>query len=283
MKPPFPYFGGKSRMADVIVAAMPPHDVYLEPFAGSLAVLFAKPPARHEIVNDADQSIVTFFRVLRDQPEELERVCRLTPYARAEFEAADHTAEDLTDLEVARRLWCRTNQSFGRTSRMTTGWSLSRNQNVGSPATMTRRVDRFAPCAERLRSVAIEHCDAVEMIERLASPGCVVYADPPYLAATRTSAAGGDYRHEMGAADDHERLAEVLHDVDGTVFLSGYHSALYDRLYGDWDRLEIETFAQSSNGANAPQKRNKRLEVVWSNRPIAQVVQPSLLDEEMAQ
>lgn len=42
-KPPFSYFGGKIGMAQRIVDVMPPHRVYLEPFFGSGAVLFAKP------------------------------------------------------------------------------------------------------------------------------------------------------------------------------------------------------------------------------------------------
>ena len=59
-------------------------EFYVEPFAGSLAVLFAKPRARHEIVNDLDGGLVTFFRVLRDRPDDLIRACTLTPFSRAE-------------------------------------------------------------------------------------------------------------------------------------------------------------------------------------------------------
>lgn len=278
MKPPFAYFGGKARLAAQIADAMPAHDIYLEPFAGSLAVLFAKQPATHEIVNDLDDSIITFFRVLRDQPDELERSCRLTPYSRAEFDHADHTEPGLTDLERARRFWCRVNQSFGKTSRMATGWSLARSQNVANARSAQNRVDRFAACAARLRDVSIESCDAVDLIDRLAAPGAVIYADPPYLAETRTSKAGqgagvrSDYRVEFATPDHHERLADALHRAAGigaTVLLSGYHSPLYDRLYASWHHAEWDVYAQSSNGANATQRRTRRVEVIWSNQPVA--------------
>jgi site-specific DNA-adenine methylase len=42
MKPPFAYFGGKTTLAPRIAALLPPHEHYVEPFAGSLAVLLAK-------------------------------------------------------------------------------------------------------------------------------------------------------------------------------------------------------------------------------------------------
>lgn len=48
---------------------MPPHRSYLEPFAGSLAVLFNKPRSAIETVNDIDGDIVNFFRVLRERHE----------------------------------------------------------------------------------------------------------------------------------------------------------------------------------------------------------------------
>ena len=43
LKPPFTYYGGKTQVAERIVALLPPHEHYVEPFGGSLAVLLAKP------------------------------------------------------------------------------------------------------------------------------------------------------------------------------------------------------------------------------------------------
>src|SRR6266540_1363749 len=60
--PPFAYYGGKTTLADRIVQALPAHRHYVEPFAGSLAVLPAKPPALFETVNDLDQQVMTFWR-----------------------------------------------------------------------------------------------------------------------------------------------------------------------------------------------------------------------------
>ena len=52
MKSVLKYPGAKNRLAPWICEYIPEHDVYLEPFAGSLAVLFNKPRCHIETVND---------------------------------------------------------------------------------------------------------------------------------------------------------------------------------------------------------------------------------------
>lgn len=268
MRPPFAYYGGKTGMASRITALLPPHRVYLEPFFGSGAVLFAKTPAAIEIVNDLDHSVVTFFRVLRERPDELEMACRLTPYARAEYGLAVLGGE-LPDLERARRFWVRVNQSFAKTAGRQTGFSVTTRRTVSPAACTWQRIGRFAAVAERLQRVIFECCDAAVLIERMATDDTVVYADPPYLGETRASrerSRPSDYRCDMGRSEDHERLAEVLCVTPATVVLSGYPSALYDRLYADWWRIEVPVRVHSSNAASVG--RAERVEVLWSNRPL---------------
>lgn len=278
MKPPFAYFGGKSRLAPWIVSLMPPHRVYVEAFAGSAAVLFAKAPCQHEILNDLSGGLVNFFAVLRDDPGQLERVVSLTPFSRQEFEACENHADPTLDpIERARRWWVRSTQGFGQ-STAKTGWSISINPNVNRPTSLITRIDRFRDLAERLRGCFIESRPAISCIERYGAPDAVIYADPPYLDVTRTSfndAAGnrrrpnGDYEVEYQTEDDHRELAAALLATPATVLLSGYESDLYDDLYADWWRVERRVTVHSSNGmAKGPRPRN--LEVVWCNRPYGE-------------
>lgn len=46
--PPFAYQGGKTRIAPSIVALLPGHGHYVEPYGGGLSVLLAKPRSRME-------------------------------------------------------------------------------------------------------------------------------------------------------------------------------------------------------------------------------------------
>ena len=72
LKSPFPWFGGKSRAADVIWRRFGDTPNYVEPFAGSLAVLLNRPHApRTETVNDIDCYLSNFWRSLRYAPEEV--------------------------------------------------------------------------------------------------------------------------------------------------------------------------------------------------------------------
>lgn len=73
MRPPIPYFGGKMLVGPAIADLLPPHGHYVEPYCGSLAVLLAKAPSDHETVNDLDGRLMTFWRVLRDRPDDLAR------------------------------------------------------------------------------------------------------------------------------------------------------------------------------------------------------------------
>ncbi|AXV09853.1 Methyltransferase (plasmid) [Euzebya pacifica] len=275
MKPPFAYFGGKSRLADRIVALLPPHRVYLEPYLGSGAVLFAKGPAPVEIVNDLDDAIVTFFRVLRDRPDELETACALSPYSRTEYAGSDPFADGIDDLEIARRFWVRVSQGFAKSTAAGSGWSTTATKSVAD--TVHNRLGRFAPAARRLAGVQIENCDAAELVCRSGKTAdTLIYVDPPYLADTRTWRAtpegGHGYRLDHNTERDHRRLADALHQTDATVILSGYDNPLYDELYDDWWRTRFDVHENTSNAARA--SRGRRTETLWSNRDLTR--QPQL-------
>lgn len=265
MKSAFAYFGGKTGMAPRIAALMPAHRVYIEPYFGSGAVLFAKEPSRFEIVNDIDHALATFWRVLRTRHDELAYVCALSPHSREEFSAAV-LDDQLDDLELARRFWVRVNQSFAKTAGRKTGWSITTARSATIPSSIASRLGRFADVAQRLAPVTIEQCDGPSLIQRLGmTTDTVIYADPPYLASTRVlrSGNGGDYRHDAGRADHHERLAEVLNHTPASVILSGYPSPMYDSLYAGWNRLDLSVTAFSSNMATP--NRTKRTECLWCN------------------
>lgn len=275
MKPPFPYYGSKGRLAGRIVDLMPSHRVYVEPFAGSAAVLFSKAPAPVEVINDLDRNVVTFFRVLRVHEDDLMRALRFTPYSREEYAAADLGDETIDDLERARRFFVRATQGHNAAgSGGRAGWSNGiRAKHTDATAT-TNLVDRLYELAARLRTVVVEHRDALEVVATHDAPDTVFYLDPPYLADTRRC--GRDYAHEADGENFHRSLASALSSARGIVLLSGYPSPLYDELYGDWDRLEISVHRATTNHRGCTGV-GRGTEVVWCNQPLNRQV--SLFEE----
>lgn len=275
MKPPFTYFGGKCRIAPRIAALLPPHEHYVEPFGGSLAVLLAKPRSHMETVNDLDQSVMSFWRVLRERPDDLTRACALTPHSRAEHQLAYEPCDD--DLEAARRLWVRLTQARSSQPFKGTGWRYyqdPRGSHSSMPDYLAAYVARLGPVAQRLAGVSLECLPALDIIGRYGRHAdCLIYADPPYLESVRRSAGRGpSYGCELRTEEDHRALAEVLRSAAAAVVLSGYHSPLYDDLYDGWDRTEIAGFT-----GNAATGSAARTEVLWSNR-LFPSVQADLFD-----
>lgn len=267
MKPPFTYFGGKTRIAGQIAALLPPHEHYIEPFAGSLAVLLAKPRAPMETVNDLDGDLMNFWRVLRDRPDEFQRACALTPHSRAEYLGCYEPATD--DMERARRVWVNLTQGRGGQMKRT-GWRFyqdPRGSHSSMPDYLGAYVARLCPAAERLAGVSLECKPALDIIRGYGRhQHSLIYADPPYLASLRTlnggRGRGPDYAHELRTDDEHRELADALHACAAAVVVSGYDSPLYGELYGSWHRAEIRT--ETGNGGAA----RDRIEVIWSNRPF---------------
>jgi len=249
------YPGSKWSLAPWIVSHFVPHSTYLEPFFGSGAVLFNKPPSSLETVNDLDGDVVNLFRVIRDRPDELARLVYWTPYSRQEYYNS-YQREGLDELERARRFLVRCWMARGAKTSDRTGWK----NNIQTEGTIGAKYwvdipERILVVAERLRGVQIENQPAPELIRRYKRADVLIYADPPYPLDTRS---GRMYRNEMTDAD-HAELLDVLDAHPGPVLLSGYVNELYDTRLRHWHREERQALAEAGR---------IRTEVLWIN-PIA--------------
>ncbi len=261
MRSPIPYFGSKGTLAPIIAAALDgvPHRHYVEACAGGLSVLLAKRRTRAETVNDLDGRLQTFWRVLRDQPAELERLCSLTPHSRAERELALEFGPGLDDLEVARRVYVALTQGRHGTLR-NTGWRFDATPDGHPyPVRLARFAGRLAPAAARLANVSLECRPAVEIVATYGrSRTALIYLDPPYEIGLRHR----NYATEMTGAD-HAALAEACLAAAAAVVVSGYPGGIWDAALTGWHRYELAAATTQGAGDSA------RTEVLWSNRPLA--------------
>ncbi len=265
-RPVLRYHGGKWRLAEWIIWHFPPHQVYVEPYAGAASVLMRKPRVAGEMIGDLDGEIVNLFRVLRDpaQARELERLARLTPYARSEYEAAYLPAGD--PIEQARRTLLKAAAGFGSDAITAQQYwisgfrdNLTRGKTV--PASdWASYPNQIEAITARLRGVVIENRPAADLIKKHDTSATLFYCDPPYPHSTRKGHLKRvhSYRFEMND-DEHRDLAALLRSAKGMVALSGYACPLYEELFGDWERAERATHADGAGD---------RTECLWLN-PLA--------------
>src|SRR5262245_9082498 len=91
MNQPLKWHGGKHYLANEIVALMPSHTHYVEPYAGGLSVLLAKPcEGISEVVNDLDENLTNFWRVLQSPTlfRRFRRCVQAIPFSEREWQDA---------------------------------------------------------------------------------------------------------------------------------------------------------------------------------------------------
>lgn len=246
--------GGKWRLAPWIIAHLPPHRVYVEPFGGAGSVLLRKRPSPAEVYNDLDGEVVHLFRVLRDPllSLQLRHQVTLTPYAREEFRAAYEPTDN--PVERARRYLVRSWMAFGTSSRKlnVTGFRATGHRRGGGTATRewTGMPEVLEAVTRRMGAVLIEQRPALEVLAQQDAPDVVFYLDPPYPFSTRTSARRRSrresaYAHNL-SDDEHTQLAAALANLRGMALVSGYRCPLYDELFAGWHRTERAAMADGA-------------------------------------
>lgn len=249
MNPPISYYGGKQRLAKRIVDLFPAHDTYVEPFCGGVAVFFAKEPAHVEVINDIDHKILNFYRVLREQPEELINLLNVTPYHEEEYRLCKErwrTGRPYEGLKDAASYFILTQYAFAK--KINGGFGFSARQCQGRLT--YNRINRvLAPAAERLRKTTLMCRDAIDVIKRFDRKNTLFYCDPPYV--------GTDQGHYQGyTGKEFHELIETLQGVKGKVVLSHYESC---QVPLDWHVVKIPTSCTVAASPN----RSPRIEYLY--------------------
>lgn len=252
------WHGGKGYLAKRIAGSMPPHETYVEPFAGGLSTLLAKPEAPIEIAGDLNSQLIDFWTTLRDRPGEMIERVGTIPYTEEAFHQALEALEASNPVERAAAFLVRNRFSRGGLAK---DFAWSERTRGGQPGDVNawQTFKRLLPgIAARVQGVQFVCANALELIERYDSPATLIYADPPYLPQTRTVRKA--YRHEM-SRPDHERLLATLTRASSMTIISGYASPLYDSALAGWERDETEL----PNNAGQTKRKSRRVEVLWFN------------------
>lgn len=250
-KPPFPWYGGKSRIAAEVWKRFGAVRQYVEPFAGSLAVLLACPhELKSVVVNDLDCHIANFWRATSadaaavaahaDHPvSEIDLQARL----RWMLDRADFKARMLADpLFYDARMtgwWC-----WGQCASILGNWMSTKGLNAkpdlhpyGHGILADDGIGRIFALRHRLRDVKTLCGDWSRAVSsrallREVTP-CGIFLDPPYSAARAT----GCYVEDSFDVAARVREWALAHgdDTDLRIAVCG-HAGEYE-LPETWERV----------------------------------------------
>ena len=255
------YYGGKAR-TDFRKWLLPkiPYDkdgIYVEPFAGMLGVLLARPQCKTEIINDLDANICNWWRVVREHPNELKHLIYYTPKCRRTFDECVKAIENKTyqDKPILWAWSTFTVLQFGIVHGLkVTSFAISYQKTQIRDFSLL-----IKPLAERVKDVQVENTDALVMLDETKDiSDAVVYCDPPYLKA-RTE-------HYTNDDIDVDAFTDAFLSQKGKVAISGYKDE-WNHL--GWHRHEWNTKAPKINYVQDYSSENwNRTECLWTNYEI---------------
>lgn len=259
MKTPITYYGGKQRLCKQILSMIPAHKLYVEPYFGGGAVFFSKRPSKVEVINDHDERLITFYRQVVENFDELQTMVQRTLCSESEWLRArrifygrgEHKASDVTEIEIAWSVWVMCNMSYSASPNC--GWKWD---NAASTPRMldAKRMAFTEALHKRLATVQISCRDAVTVIEQRDSSDTFFYLDPPYV--------GCQQQHYKGfSEEDFDILLTTLSMTKGKFILSHFmNKKLQEAIdkFG-WKYKVIESYMTVANNCRVNLRRKQEI------------------------
>jgi DNA adenine methylase len=262
---PFKWVGGKSRLRKYIIPLIPDHSCFVDLFCGAAWVMFGKPPSNVEVLNDLDEDLITFFRVVKNRPEDFVGAFDFALVSRSEFERlAALDPSKLTEIERAHRFYYLIMAGWGGElayPRFQTSVSDGGHGNRLFGAVKHLR-ERIQPIHHRLSTVIIENLEWHACLKRYDSTKTVFYVDPPYPEN------GCNYAHNMRDWESHHELYSSLKSANGKWIISSYDIPEIRDIFSDRNFYILSV--ESSSGmdvGNEQHGRTKNREVLVLNFP----------------
>src|SRR4051812_9447877 len=188
MDSPFAWPGGKRALKKVLLQLIPKHRAYVEVFAGSAKLLFAKEPSRWEVINDVNDDLLNFFRVVKHRPSELAESMEREFVGKARFAELRADIQNVhnsrNEIERAMSFLYLAWYSFGAKGEHFTGHTIEQLEKMAHPIRRSISIVRevLQQTAGRLSNVLVDRRDFADCIDRYDSRDTFFYLDPPYTA-----------------------------------------------------------------------------------------------------
>ena len=163
--------GGKRRLADRLIPLFPPHECYVEVFAGGAALYFMRPQAAPvEVINDINGDLVTLYRVVQNHLEEFVRSFKWALSSRQVFEWQKMTRpETLTDIQRAARFFYLQHHAFaGKVSGQSFGTATT-----GPAINLLRIEENLSAAWQRMSGTYVENLPCLGLSALSAMTGAI--------------------------------------------------------------------------------------------------------------
>jgi len=256
----FAYFGGKQQVADRLVPMIPPHDVYVEPFAGGLAVFFRKVNAKLNIVNDYNSLIANLYSVLAADPSMFQEFVHRVKWlvqSKDIYKLYEAWYKDFMKNEKNKEQWFKIpniqaaviyyyyiQNSFNQ--QVNTGLSdKTSNWN-------TALKDRLWEMRKKFDKVIVENVDFAKLIDKYNKRENVFwFFDPPYVITGKVPYYQfnfGEEQHQLL----HDKCNEI-HEAGGKVMITYDDFPIIRRLYTEehWNIVDFPmTYSSNAKKVN---------------------------------
>lgn len=263
-KAPITYYGGKQRIAQMILPYIPKHRIYCEPFFGGGAVFFAKNPSYLEIINDHNENLINFYEQCQTNFEKLATAIGNTLHSESQYRHAIdiyNGQQPADELTRAVSTWLVFNQSWD--SSACAGWKFDFGTG-GSHIAKTLAHARRNFCTwlkKRLQYVQISCRDALQVIKQRDSIDTFFYLDPPYP--------GTDQGHYSGYTwENLEKLLTLLTAVKGKFMLSNYPSEMISK-YSEENNWPTKQIFFKKDSCLVQYRKAQKTEILLMNYEIS--------------
>lgn len=294
-EPILKWAGGKRQILDAIKEACPPKaDVerYHEPFFGGGAVFFdTEPHPEGSTVNDINERLMDFYRVVRDHPTELIQTLRSFDRPTAEPDPDREFSDINAAGEPIEEYYYQQRELFNRRPRgeeydpveeaalllylnRTCYNGLYRENSSGefnvpigrNPSANWVMADRLRRVSEILEGIEILNEDFAYVAER-AQPDDLVYFDPPYEPVSKSSSFV-EYHHSAFDTEEQERLRDLALELsEAGVWVVISNSPPMTELYEEFDDFVIHDIGAKRQINSVASDRDEVQEIIVTNVP----------------
>lgn len=223
---PFRYAGGKFYARKLIIEHIPPHDYYIEPFAGGASIFFAKTRVKKNWLNDIDKNLINCLSIIRDRPNDLIERLKNEEATKERHAYYKNEFKPKTKLDKAIRWFYLNRTSYsGIMNMQNCYWGYGEKYSM-RPENWPRNILRTSA---KLQGVKLTSLDFTDVIKQ-APEGSFLFIDPPYFNADQNKFYACSFKKS-----DHFRLEKILKKYKNKIkFLMTYDNSLEIRNLYPW-------------------------------------------------